>query len=147
MRLFGWNISRSIALAALAPLLIVAVSAGRFSQFRCLMTGLASESPCCPGLMAAAAHDGAERTAPSDVLAAEDCCSREDVEIARVPATAASTSASVPATAGSDDAGVPATHLSPIVVTVPAPGRVVAHAAAFQPPRPPLLLTKRSLLI
>jgi hypothetical protein len=128
---------RLLALAALLPLVLMSVSGGRASWFRCQLTGAVSDHPCCPDETSAEGDAGAT---PATV-AGVDCCLRETVSFARPPAEA-------PLAPAHEDGAIAtvAGELDP----VPAPPSLVNFVRAAQPdivPLAPLRLVKRSLLI
>ncbi len=129
---------RLLALAVLLPLVLMSVSGGRASWFRCQLTGAVSADPCCPGEAAAQGDAGASLA----TIAATDCCLRETVSFAYPPAEAPL----APAHEGGATVTVAASDLDP----APALPPLVNFVRAAQPdivPLAPLRLVKRSLLI
>jgi hypothetical protein len=122
------------ALAALLPLLVFAASTARWSQMRCLITGLVTDACCCGA-------DGAEAPGPAqDTVAAGDCCDREVVELARPPSEA-------PVKAAHDAPPVDAVAaVAAVAEPAPPPSAAVATRARA-PSRAPLPLLKHALLI
>jgi hypothetical protein len=124
-------LSRSVGLAALLPMLVLAVSGVRWNQFRCLMSGLVSEDRCCgsPG-------EGEPPAMP--VVSAVDCCQHEVVVVSRPPSE-------LPVAKVISAPPLGAALVAPVFAPEPA-GFVVA-AAVSPRPKSPLVLLKRSLLI
>ncbi len=124
-------------LAALLPVVLMSVSGGGMSLFRCQLTGAVANDPCCPD-EASPAGDGEASSVAT--VAATDCCLRETIAFARVPAEASA---------------APGHGALVAAVTVgeapsPAATLLVSFVRAARPdivPRPPLRLVKRSLLI
>jgi hypothetical protein len=128
--------TRLAGVAALLPLLLVAVSVGRYSQFRCVFTGAVSVEPCCPG-----EETASPVTEPRpETLSAASCCTHETVEVAKVPSEGASPS--------HHEAGVPVGALAALLDAAPlSSGAGLPARRADAPARPPILLVKRTLLI
>ena len=122
---------RWVGLAALLPMLVLAVSGLRWNQFRCLMSGVVSEDRCC--------GSAGEEDAPAmPVVSAVECCQHEVVVAARPPSELpAAQIVSAPAPAA----------VSIALAIAPAPAAAALAAAAPPRPKSPLVLLKRSLLI
>lgn len=73
-------LNRVICLAALVPLLMLAVSGFGYSRVRCLFTGQALDTTCCPP----------EAAPTTSVLRAASCCAGEGGSIVHPPAEAPS---------------------------------------------------------
>lgn len=126
-----------MALAVLLPLVLMSVSGGQASWFRCQLTGAVSAHSCCPDEASAEGDAGAT---PATITAI-DCCRRETVSFAHPPA----------------EAPLAPAHEGGAIVTVageldPAPAlpSLVNFVRGAQPdivPLAPLRLVKRSLLI
>ena len=129
---------RLLALAALLPLVLLSVSGGGASLFRCQLTGAVSAGPCCPDEAAPAA----DAPAAHATVAAVDCCERETVAFAHPPAEA-------PGASAHDVALVFSGALAQVAPSLAAPSPVnfVRSAPPDVIPRPPLRIAKRSLLI
>jgi hypothetical protein len=138
---------RTLGAAALLPLLLVSVAAGRHSLVHCQITGATSTESCCPELDKPDPDDRAD--GPGDrqggsvaaTIASAACCVRETIALVRPP--------SEPPASTPHDLGVP-----PLAFTYPAdplegsgPGRAPRAAAREMVRSTPLLLVKRSLLI
>jgi hypothetical protein len=122
--------ARLISLAALLPLLALAVSGFGYSRYRCSFTGVASEEACCPG----------EDASDAPVVSAASCCDHERGDIVHPPVEAAPSTTSV--------ALAPAAQPHDLLVS-PAV-RVLPHGRttdALGPPGPSLRLVKQSFLI
>ena len=122
--------TRVIGLAALLPLLVVAVSGLGYDRFRCAFTGEVTEAGCCP------VHDAP--AAP--VVSAASCCDHESARVERAPAEPAAprdVAFAAPALAAR----------GPALALAPAPRADAPRAGAQAPPSPPLLLLKQSFLI
>jgi hypothetical protein len=128
-------VHRSIAVALLAPLVVLAVTASGFVGLRCRMTGMVSLDTCCPE------PERGEAPAQSSI-SAPGCCERVVVTNAK-PAAA-------PAAPSTD--GILKVYrraLMPVLAVVSPPAGA-QPAVALEPPlipKPPLRLLKRSLLI
>ncbi len=131
------GIKRLLTPAVLLPLVLVSISAGGSSLFRCQLTGVVSAGPCCPD-----EGDGAAPPAQAE-LAPADCCTRETIAFARPLAEAPAARGEAVAIVVVAIAGdAPLISLPPPLASAPLatpdPGAI---------PRPPILLAKRSLLI
>ena len=140
------GIKRIFNLVALLPLVVLSVSGGGLSWFRCHITGITAPERCCPEEdLAAVDADGSSPAPPASAadakLASVECCTRETLSFARAPAEMPSR--------GGDYLVVPTIAVAIGLAASPAtPDRGVAlvtSASSF--PRPPLILVKRSLLI
>jgi hypothetical protein len=126
--------ARFISIAALLPLLALAVSGVGYSRFRCAFTGAVSdvsEPGCCP----------AEAPPAVPTLSSSSCCDHESGQVVRPPAETAGPEASC--------APAPALLASTAVVP-PSGGTGIARffrVEILRHPRLPLLLLKRSFLI
>jgi hypothetical protein len=136
-------IQRILNLVVLLPLVLLSVSGGGLSWFRCQQTGITAAEPCCPGeALAVAAVDRSLLAMPADAkLASVECCTREALSFVKPLAEMQSR--------GGDNLVVPTITVAVGLAASPAtPDRdapLVTGASSF--PRPPLILAKRSLLI
>jgi hypothetical protein len=123
--------ARIVSLAALLPLLVVALSGFGYDRMRCLFTGEVSElgMGCCPSEEAP--------TTPS--VSAASCCDHESARTVRLPAEATAPRVVVELAADAlPEAGVLPAPEAPAFAP-----RAVSHA----PPPTPLVLLKQSFLI
>jgi hypothetical protein len=128
-------VHRSIAVALLAPLVALAVTASGFVGLRCRMTGMVSLDTCCPE------PERAEALAQSS-MSEPGCCERVVVANAKPTATPA---------APSTDGILHLYRLAvlPVLAAV-SPPTGAQPAVDLEPPlipKPPLRLLKRSLLL
>jgi hypothetical protein len=121
--------SRLVSLAALLPLLTLAVSGLGYDRFRCTFTGEVSEVSCC-----------SSDEAPALPAASASCCDHEGARAVRVPAEARSPREAIVAR----PALVTVVRLAP---TSPARATLAPRADAQAPPSPPLRVLKQSFLI
>jgi hypothetical protein len=131
-------IRRALTFAVLLPLVLLSVSGGGASLFRCQLTGAVSAAPCCPDEAApAAGGSGLPAT-----VAGVDCCQRETIAFVHPPAEA-------PSASGHDVSPVVSAAFVVGAPSLAAPSLVnfVRSAPPDAIPRPPLRLVKRSLLI
>jgi hypothetical protein len=122
--------ARLVSLAALVPLLMLAVSGFGYSRYRCVFTGVASEESCCP----------AEDAPATPVVNAASCCDHEHAEVVRPPAETPSS----PVLADLAAVTCPSGFVVAPVAPAAAPARLID---AVGPPQPPLRLVKQSFLI
>jgi hypothetical protein len=123
--------ARLVSLAALLPLLALAVAGGGYDRFRCAFTGEVTETGCCP----------AEDPPVQPVANAASCCDHESGRVERAPAEeTAAHAVAVPAYALATTVGDAGPALPPARAGAP-------HASAQAPPSPPLRLVKQSFLI
>jgi hypothetical protein len=124
--------ARLVSLAALLPLLALAVSGFGYSRYRCTFTGVAAEESCCP----------AEDAPDAPVVSAASCCDHESAEVVRPPAETAPTSTTF---AALTPALISFVVLPPVLAArVPASVRATS---ALGPPSAPLVVLKQSFLI
>jgi hypothetical protein len=121
--------ARFVSLAALLPLLVVAVSGFGYDRMRCTFTGEVSESGCCP----------TEEAPATPAINGASCCDHESARIVRLPGEAAAP----PVVAALSAAVLPQVGVLPVPSAPAAAPRAVSHA----PPPTPLLLVKQSFLI
>ena len=124
--------ARVIGLAALLPLLVMAVSGLGYDRFRCAITGEVSEASdesCCP----------AADPPSMPVANGASCCDHESARPVRLPGELSTS----PALALDLVALAPAILAPP----APAPASPAPRATAHAPPRPPLVLLKHAFLI
>lgn len=128
-----------MAFGVLLPLVLLSVSGGGASLFRCQLTGVVSADPCCPDQ--AASGDSGGGALPATVSAL-DCCQRETIAFAHPPAEA-------PSAAGRDASFVVSVALvdGTSLLATPSLVNFVRSAPPDVIPRPPLRLVKRSLVI
>ena len=129
---------RILALAALLPLVLLSVSGGGPSLFRCQLTGAILVDPCCPD----DATPAGDAPAGPATVAAVDCCQRETIAFAHPPAEAPGPSAHE----GSFVVSVAVEGVAPLLAA-PSLVSFVRSAPPDTIPRPPLRIAKRSLLI
>jgi hypothetical protein len=124
-------LARWVGLAALLPMLVLAISGPRWNQFRCLMSGLVTEDRCC------GSPDEVDPPAMPTVSAV-DCCRHEVVVASRPPSEPI----------GMKVISAPTADVAQVGIAF-SPQPVGAPVDAAVPPRPksPLVLLKRSLLI
>jgi hypothetical protein len=128
----------------LLPLLLMSVAGGRYSLFRCQLTGIVNAVGCCPDEASAEAADAAsdDQSSSDATMAPAACCTRETVTLRSAPSK-------VPTTAP-HDLGIPPGTLAQVL-----PPSMAEAAARWLPrvaddrglPHTPILLVKRSLLI
>ena len=122
--------ARLVSLAALLPLLVVAVSGFGYDRMRCAFTGEVSESGCCPS----------EEAPVTPAINGASCCDHESARTVRLPGEAAAPRADLPL---STVAVLPEIGLLPAPATPASAPRAVSNA----PPPTPLVLVKQSFLI
>jgi hypothetical protein len=122
---------RWLGLAALLPMLVLAISGPRWNQFRCLMSGLVTEDRCC-------GSPGEVEPPATPVVSAVDCCRHEVVVASRPPSELA----------GVKVISAPPVDATPVAIAFSRePVRASVDAAVPPRPKSPLVLLKRSLLI
>jgi hypothetical protein len=126
---------RPIALALVAPMLALAVTASGFIGLRCRITGMVSIATCCP---ADDSDKAPERTSMDD----PGCCEHVVVDNVKAPAVGAE----VARDAGSAAPPLEFLSFGPLL-TFPGPPRVQRRTDPPDPSWPPLRLLHSSLLI
>ena len=122
--------ARLVSLAALLPLLIVALSGFGYDRMRCTFSGAVSEDGCCP----------AEDAPATPVANGASCCDRESARTVEAPAEVA------PPTFFAVEAL--ASLSAPVTLAPPTTRATLApRTAAQSPPPTPLILVKQSFLI
>jgi hypothetical protein len=125
----AWTRARFVSLAALLPLLVLAVAGPGYDRLRCMFNGEVSEAGCCP----------LEEAPATPVVHAGSCCAHESARVVRLPAELAPPRADA---AAAPPAVAVLTELAPVVSAVRA-----APATSQEPPPTPILLAKQSFLI
>lgn len=121
--------ARLISLAALLPLLIVAVAGPGYDRLRCAFSGEITDMSCCP----------AQDPPAGPVANAASCCDHESARVVKLPAEVAPSATTV---------AIEAPSLPSLPELVPAAAPIVAPRATSQAPPPtPLILVKQSFLI
>lgn len=121
--------ARLVSLAALVPLLALAVSGSGYDRFRCVFSGLVSEDGCCP----------AEEAPATPVVNGASCCDHESARPVKVAAEAAAPSLVAALTFA------PLSHVA--LSALPERASPAPRAAAQAPPPTPLRVLKQSFLI
>jgi hypothetical protein len=120
--------ARLVSLAALLPLLVVAVSGYGYDRMRCAFTGTVMEEGCCPS----------EDAPATPVLNGASCCDHESARTVRLPAEA-------PAPVAVAD--LSSVALPEVGVLPPPAAPLFAPRAVSHAPPTPLVLVKQSFLI
>jgi hypothetical protein len=121
--------NRVISLAALLPLLVVAVAGFGYDRMRCTFTGEIMAEGCCPS----------EDPPATPTLNGASCCDHESARTVRLPSEAPAPSA----VADLSLVALPEVGVLPAPVAPSFAPRAVSHA----PPPTPLVLVKQSFLI
>jgi hypothetical protein len=124
--------ARIVSLAALLPVLVVAVSGFGYDRMRCMFSGQVSqisEGGCCP----------TEEAPALPSASGASCCAHESARTVRLPAEAAAPTFTAELTAA----------VLPEVGVLPAPSApaFAPRAVSNAPPPTPLVLVKQSFLI
>jgi hypothetical protein len=128
------KLARTLTLAVVLPLVLLALTATSFASWRCQFGGVVRSACCCPKLKAA--HDSA---GPS--IAPKGCCALERVQIQRAPSDVSRSPSVMPIVVTLD------TVLALIVPPAPpGPAHIVPDARAPGGGRA-LVLQKQAFLI
>jgi hypothetical protein len=128
------KLARTLTLAVVLPLVLLALTATSFASWRCQLDGVARSACCCA--KAKAAHDS---QGPS--IARKGCCALERVQIQRAPLDVSRSPSLAPLVVGLDTV---LAWLEP-----PAPARAGDGVPAVRPPGGgrSLVLQKHAFLI